>query len=53
MDQHDRRAAVSVALDVHGARPNGNAEEIGVDGRNSSRVVGVSKNENSACRIAG
>ncbi len=50
MDQHHRRAAVTVALDVHGARANGNAEEIGVDGRSPGRVVVEWR---SACRIAG
>jgi len=33
VDEHHRRAAVPIALDVNGARPDGNAEEIGVDGR--------------------
>jgi len=39
VDQHHRRAAVSIALDVNGAWPDGNAEEIGVDGK-ETRVEG-------------
>jgi len=41
---------VSIALDVNGAWPDGNAEEIGVDGK-ETRVEGR-RTERSACRIA-
>ena len=42
--------AMTVALDVHRARPDGDAQQIGVDGT-SSWVVGVSRwNRRAACR---
>jgi hypothetical protein len=40
---------VPIALDVNGAWPDGNAEEIGVDGK-ETRVEVVERR--SACRIA-
>jgi hypothetical protein len=40
MNQHHWRAPVSIALDVHGARADGNAKEIGVDGK-KPEVVGA------------
>jgi hypothetical protein len=41
VDQHNGRAPMAVALDVHGAWPDGDAKEIGVDGRKPEWRIGV------------